>query len=52
MKEEMTNEMQGNMFSGLAEAMMSTVQLQYGWAVLGIGCAILILASFIKEYNT
>jgi hypothetical protein len=49
MKEEMTSQMQGNMFGGLAEAMMSTVQLQYGWVVLAIGCVLLILAPFIKN---
>ena len=43
-REEMTSSLSGNPFDGLAEAMAGTIQLQWGWAVLGSGAILLAAA--------
>ena len=46
---EMKESMKDNPFGGLGEAMLNTVQIQWGWAVLIIGAALLIAAALLKE---
>ncbi|ENX13293.1 hypothetical protein F895_02597 [Acinetobacter sp. CIP 64.2] len=48
-KAEVTSKLQGNPFGGLAEAMMSSIQLQYGWVILFIGCIILIITPYLQN---
>jgi F0F1-type ATP synthase membrane subunit c/vacuolar-type H+-ATPase subunit K len=36
-----------NPFKGLAEMFAGAVQLEYGWAVLAVGCALLLAAAFL-----
>ena len=38
-----------NMFKGLGEAMLSTVQIQWGWAVLLAAAVLLMIAGFWKS---
>lgn len=52
MKSSFTKDLKGNPFSGVADAMMSTVQIQYGWVFLFIGCFMLLYAAFGKHTNT
>lgn len=49
MKAQMENEMAGNPFRGLADMAMQSVQLQWGWALLIIGAALVIASAAIKE---
>lgn len=51
LKEELSQKMAGNMFGGFAEAMAKTIQLQYGWVILGIGCVLLIITPFISRQD-
>ena len=44
MREEMNQRLTDNPFRGIGEAMMQSVQLQWGWAVLVVG-ALLVLAA-------
>ncbi|MEF9956548.1 MAG: hypothetical protein RSA22_11555 [Acinetobacter sp.] len=46
-KAELAKHLKGNPFGGLAEAMMSSVQLQFGWVFLFLGCIILLLTPFL-----
>lgn len=48
-KAKMESELAGNPFRGLADMAMQSFQIQWGWAVLIIGCALLIACIFIKE---
>ncbi len=51
-KGSMARDLADNPFRGLAEAMVGTVQLQWGWAVLVVGAVVLLIAAFstdIKE---
>lgn len=48
MRAKMNSELENNMFMGLAEAMLESVQLSWGWAVLLIGAACLILTGVGK----
>jgi len=48
-KGDVSEKLQGNPFGGMAEAMMSTVQIQYGWVFLFIGGALLIYAAFAVD---
>ena len=41
-KSEMNAELEGNPFAGIAEAMVGTIQLQWGWAVMVIGIVLLV----------
>jgi len=47
-REEMRVDLADNPFRGLAEGMVDTVQLQYGWAVLLIGGILLLVAAAKK----
>ncbi|ATO20610.1 zinc ribbon domain-containing protein [Acinetobacter sp. LoGeW2-3] len=50
-KGDVVDKLEGNPFSGMAEAMMSTVQIQYGWVFLFIGSLLLVYAAFTKTAN-
>lgn len=40
-----------NLFKGLGEKMLETVQIQWGWAILVIGAGMLIAAALIKNHR-
>lgn len=44
----MKEQMSGNIFAGIGEAMFDAVQLQWGWAVLVIGAVAVFIAGFFK----
>jgi hypothetical protein len=44
MRSKMAGDLEGNPFRGLAEAAMGSIQLQWGWAVLLLGAAIVTYA--------
>lgn len=44
-KEKMDVDLAGNPFRGLADAAMAAIQLQWGWAVLALGAALVIAAA-------
>lgn len=46
-KAEVSSRLQGNPFGGLAEAMISSIQLQYGWVILYLGCVILLITPIL-----
>ncbi|MBC69752.1 MULTISPECIES: hypothetical protein [Acinetobacter] len=46
-KAEVTEKLQGNPFGGFADAMMSSIQLQFGWVILYLGCIILLLTPIL-----
>ena len=48
-KGDVSDKLQGNPFGGMAEAMMSTVQIQYGWVFFFIGGVLLIYAAAAKD---
>lgn len=48
-RQETSAALDGNPFQGLGNAMIDSIQLQYGWAVLFIGCIILIISVIYKE---
>lgn len=48
-KHDATKGLQGNIFGGLAQGLLSTVQLQYGIAVILIAGAALATASFMRR---
>lgn len=50
-KIEISEKLANNPFGNAASAMMDTIQLQYGWVVLIIGCLILLFGSFFKIVN-
>lgn len=45
----MNKDLQGNPFRGLADAAMSSVQMQWGWLVLLIGAALILLCAWMNE---
>lgn len=45
----MESELAGNPFSGIADMAMQSVQLQWGWALLVIGAALVIASAAVKE---
>jgi hypothetical protein len=49
MKSEMRADLEGNPFAGMAEAMIGTVQIQWGWAVLIVGAVLLIASAALVE---
>jgi hypothetical protein len=49
MKAQLSHDLAGNPFRGIADAMAGTVQLQWGWAVLVMASVILLIAAFTKE---
>ena len=48
-KADMDSELADNPFRGLAEMAMQSVQLQWGWALLVVGAALVIASAAIKE---
>jgi hypothetical protein len=48
-RSEMREGMANNPFRGLGDAMLSTVQIQWGWAVLIIGAVLLLASAMLKE---
>jgi hypothetical protein len=48
----MAKDLAGNPFAGLGEAALSSVQLQWGWAVLVIGACLVIAAALVREDST
>ena len=51
LKSDLGDKLQDNPFSGLAQAMVSTVQIQYGWVFLFIGSLLLLYIAFAKNIN-
>lgn len=52
MESKMDTELAGNPFRGLAEAAMSSVQMQWGWAVLLVGAGFLTYAGWMERRNS
>lgn len=48
-KADISSELKDNPFGGLAEAMASTIQIQYGWLALFIGCLMLAYIAFFDK---
>jgi len=48
-KAQMEKELAGNPFRGLADMAMESVQLQWGWATLVVGAALIIASAAIKD---
>jgi hypothetical protein len=49
---QMEREVDGNLFSGLADAKVQTIQLQWGWVILIAGAALIIFAAAMKENSS
>ncbi|WP_347460618.1 zinc ribbon domain-containing protein [Acinetobacter sp. ANC 7454] len=52
MKSSVSEKLQGNPFGGMAEAMVSTVQVQYGWVFLFVGCFMILYAALGKQMDS
>ncbi len=50
-KGDVSDKLKGNPFGGMADAMMSTIQIQYGWVFLFIGSLLLVYVAFAKVAN-
>ena len=48
-KDQIKSELSGNLFRGVADMAMQSVQLQWGWAILIIGVALIIASAIIKN---
>jgi len=48
-KADMESELAGNPFRGLADVAMQSVQLQWGWALLIVGAALVIASAAMKD---
>ena len=48
-KAEMELELTDNPFRGLADMAISSVQLQWGWALLVVGAALVIISAALKN---
>lgn len=49
MRSEMSRELAGNPFAGLAEAMVGSMQMQWGWALLIIGGLLIVFGPLIGK---
>jgi len=49
MQSQFKQTMANNPFAGLGDAMFSTIQIQWGWAVLLIGAVIVTSTALLKE---
>lgn len=49
MQDDMDRELSGNPFRGIADVAMQSIQIQWGWAVLVIGAALLIAAAAMGD---
>ncbi len=52
LRSSMDKDLAGNPFAGLGQAVLGSVQLQWGWAVLIIGACLVIAAPFVREEST
>ena len=50
-KEDMAREMEGNIFAGIGEVMIDSVQLKWGWAVMVIGIGCVLACALIDRMN-
>lgn len=48
-KEDMKSELSGNIFQGLADMAIQSIQIQWGWVLLIIGSVLLISSAAIKD---
>lgn len=48
-KSSMNADLQGNPFRGLADAAMSSVQMQWGWLVLFAGALLILLCAWMRD---
>jgi hypothetical protein len=48
-KSDMESELAGNQFRGLVDMAMQSVQLQWGWALLIVGAALVIASAAVKD---
>lgn len=46
---ELSNSLAGNPFAGLAEGLMGSVQIQFGWVVMLVGVGLSTFGSFFNE---
>ena len=46
---DLTNSLAGNPFAGLAEGLMGTIQLQWGWMLLFLGSLAIVSAPFVNR---
>jgi hypothetical protein len=51
-KSELTDSLAGNPFAGLAEGLMASVQLQWGWMVLFLGSLAIVFATFVRKEDS
>ena len=49
---ELSDSLAGNPFAGLAEGLLGSVQIQFGWVVMLVGVGLSIFGSFYKEKPT
>jgi uncharacterized membrane protein YczE len=49
---ELTDSLTGNPFAGLAEGLMASVQLQWGWMLLFLGSIAIVSASFVRKADS
>jgi hypothetical protein len=49
---EITDSLAGNPFAGLAEGLMASVQLQWGWMLLFLGSIAIVSASFVRKADS
>jgi hypothetical protein len=49
---ELTDSLAGNPFAGLAEGLMASVQLQWGWMLLFLGSTAIVSASFVRKADS
>ncbi|WOE40695.1 zinc ribbon domain-containing protein [Acinetobacter chinensis] len=52
LKSDVADKLKDNPFGGMAEAMMNTVQIQYGWVFLFVGSLLLVYAALAKPEAT
>ena len=50
-KEEVARELEGNIFAGIGEVMIDSVQLKWGWAVMVIGIGCVLACALIDRMN-
>ncbi len=51
LKDELQTDLEDNPFAGMADVMISSTQLQWGWALLVVGSGLLIASAAMKEKN-
>jgi hypothetical protein len=52
LQSSMEKELAGNPFAGFGQAVLNSIQLEWGWAVLIIGACLVIAAPFVREEST